>query len=309
MPWGGASSEDSTATLTSPYPLRLRFDRGTLREYASFSWPLLGFGMSNLLAVQGTLLVANRSVGLAGIGAIGLAGTIAAFADRVDRIVSQTIYPAICRVADRVELLHEAFVKSNRITLMWSVPFGVGLALFAEDLVTFVLGEEWRVAEGLLAAIGLIVALGQVAYNWTIFMRARDDTRPIFLASLLSLATFAVVTVPAILTLGIAGYPVGLAVGTVIQLIARGYFLRRIFPGFAVMRHLVRAIAPSIPPAALILLVRQIESGDRSLAMVFVELGIYAFATVAFTAVLERKLLRETLGYLRGASPRAGAVT
>src|SRR5438477_12343856 len=29
------------AVARSPYPLRLRYDRGTLRRYASFSWPLL----------------------------------------------------------------------------------------------------------------------------------------------------------------------------------------------------------------------------------------------------------------------------
>src|SRR5205085_2906602 len=38
-------------TFTSPYPLRLRFDRGTLREYSRFSWPLVGAGASRLLVV------------------------------------------------------------------------------------------------------------------------------------------------------------------------------------------------------------------------------------------------------------------
>ena len=42
----------------------------------------------------------------------------------------------------RTELLSEIFVKSNRLSLMWAVPFGVGLALFASDLVHFVLGDE-----------------------------------------------------------------------------------------------------------------------------------------------------------------------
>ena len=36
---------------------------------------------------------------------------------------------------DRKDLLLEAFVKSNRLGLMWGMPFGVALALFAADLV------------------------------------------------------------------------------------------------------------------------------------------------------------------------------
>ena len=261
--------------------------------------------MSNLIAVQGTLLVANRSVGLAGIGTIGLAGLIAGFADRVDGIVSQTIYPVVCRVADRVEVLHEAFVKSNRVTLMWSVPFGVGLALFAGDLVTYVLGEKWRTAEDVLIGVGLFVALGQVAFNWTIFMRAVNDTRPIFFASLLGVASFGAVMVPALLTLDLDGYIVGLAAGVVLQLVARGYFLRRIFPGFGVIRHLVRAIAPSVPAAALILALRAVVPGERSLTLALAELALYAIATIGFTFLFERRLVRELLGYLsrRGAVP------
>lgn len=300
----GSIAGGLVATITCPYPIRLRLDRDTLKEYASFSWPLVGFGMSNLLAVQGTLLVANRTVGLAGIGVIGLAGSIASFADRVDSIVSQTIYPVVCRVADRVDVLHEAFVKSNRVTLMWSVPFGTGLALFSGDLVTFVLGEKWRAAEGLLIGVGLIVALGQVAYNWTIFMRAVNDTKPIFLASLGGVLTFAAVMVPALLTLDLDGYIVGLGAGVALQLVLRGYFLRRIFPGFAVMRQLVRAIAPSVPAAALILLVRTVLPGDRPLGRALAEVAVYALATVVLTYLFERKLVLELIGYLRRSEQR-----
>ena len=41
-------------------------------------------------------------------------------------------------------------MKSNRLALMWGVPFGLGLALFAEDLVAFGIGEEWGPALVLL---------------------------------------------------------------------------------------------------------------------------------------------------------------
>src|SRR5207237_3143092 len=90
---------------TSPYRVRWRFERGTVRRYATFSLPLVGAGLSRLLVVQGSLIVANRVGGLAGVGAIGLATTYAVFADRVDTIVGQTIYPAVCAVAQRLPTL------------------------------------------------------------------------------------------------------------------------------------------------------------------------------------------------------------
>ncbi|MDX6638790.1 MAG: lipopolysaccharide exporter, partial [Solirubrobacterales bacterium] len=259
-------------TIASPYPVRLRFDRGTLKEYASFSWPLVGFGVSNLLVVQGTLLVANDAVGLAGVGAIGLAGSIATLADRLDGIISQTIYPAVCAVADRAALLHEAFVKSNRVTLMWSMPFGVGLALFSGDLVHYGLGARWEPAIGILGAVGLIAGVGQIAFNWSIFMRAVNDTRPLFIASLINLASFVVFMVPALLLFGLTGYALAMGASTLIQLAARAYFLRRIFPGFAALVHISRAIAPSLPAAAVVLAMRLVVNGN-SLGLALLELG------------------------------------
>ncbi|MDX6583401.1 MAG: hypothetical protein QOI10_2585 [Solirubrobacterales bacterium] len=294
----GAVVGSAVAVATCPYPIRLRFDRGTLKEYASFSWPLVGLGLSNLIFIQGTLLVANSTVGLAGVGAIGLASSVATFADRVDGIVSSAIYPAICRVADRTRLLHEAFVKSNRVILMWAIPFGVGLSLFAGDLITFVLGDRWLPAKDLLIGLGLTAGFSQIAYNWAIFMRAVNNTKPMMYASLISLVSFFVVMVPALVTLDLIGYVVGFAAVTLIQLTVRGHYLRRLFPGFGIMRHLIRAIAPTAPAAGLVLLARLIGPGDRTLPQAAGEFALYVVATIAFTLLFERVLLREMLGYV-----------
>lgn len=304
----GTTAGAIVATLTSPYPMRLRYERGTLAEYTKFSWPLVGFGASNMVTVQGLVLIANHTVGLAGVGAIGLAVTIASFADRVDSIVSQTIYPAVCAVADRTKLLHEAFVKSNRVILMWAIPFAVGLALFAGDLVTYVLGEKWRSEADLLAAVGLIVGLTQIAFNWSIFMRAVNNTKPIFIAAVVNLLVFGVVMVPALFEWGLDGYVLGLAVSVGVQILVRGYFLARLFPGFHILRHSIRAIAPSIPAAGLILLVRIPFDGSRSMGIAIGELVLYAALTILFTLLFERRLVGEMVGYVKGAARPARTV-
>ena len=135
-PVAGSICGGIAAVATSPYPLRLRYERGTLREYFSFSWPLLASSASGLVIVQASVLIGNFTVGLAGLGALGLATTFSMFADRLDSLIRRTIYPAVCAVKDRTALLFEAFEKSNRLALMWAFPFGVGLALFAPDLIS-----------------------------------------------------------------------------------------------------------------------------------------------------------------------------
>src|SRR3954447_4900521 len=186
----GSLSGAIVCTVTSPYRLRLRFERGIVREYWSFSWPLVGFTLCGVVILQGSLLAANAVVGLAGIGAIGMAANVAGLSDGVDSIVSQTIYPAVCAVADRTETLAEVFVKSNRIALMWAIPATVGVALFAADLVHFILGDRWHAAAGLVAAVSLTCGIAQVGFNWGIFLRAVNNTKPILRARLVQVAVF-----------------------------------------------------------------------------------------------------------------------
>jgi O-antigen/teichoic acid export membrane protein len=295
----GSVAGGVAATATSPYKLRLRFDRGTLREYASFSWPLLGYQMSNLVAIQGIMLVGARAVGIAGLGAIAIASSISALAERVDGIVSETVYPAVCAVADRLDLLHEAFEKSNRLAVMWGMSFGVGLALFAADLVHFVIGEEWEPALGLLVAFGVMAGVRQIAFNWHIFMRAVNNTRPLFVVSLGNLASALAITIPLMLAFGLTGYAIGMAAALLIQIAQRYWYLTRLFAGFNVLGHLARAMAPTAPAAAIVLAVRALPGG-RPPVRAAAELVLYVVATAGFTWLLEREFLREIIGYLRG---------
>lgn len=297
---GGSLAGGLVATVTSPYRVRLRFDRGTLREYVSFSWPLLGYQVTNLVGVQGVLLAASHAVGLASVGSIGLAASISAFADRVDAVVSGTIYPAVCAVADRVEMLFEAFVISNRLALMWGMPFGTGLALFSSDLVHYVLGERWRPAVGLLAVFGLMAGFAQIGFNWQIFMRALNRTRPMFYASMVNLVAMLGLTIPLLFTSGVTGYAIGMSATVLVQVLQRGYYLRQVFGAFRITGHIARAIAPSVPAAAAVLLARLATGGSHALGWVLAELGLYVVATVAATWLFERDLIDEMLGYLRG---------
>ncbi len=296
----GTFASAIAAVATCPYPIRLRFDRSTTREYFNFSWPLFLSNASSLVVVQGAILIGNYAVGLAGLGALALAASFSAFIDRVDGIVRITIYPAVCAVKDRVDVLYEAFTKSNRLALMWAVPFGVGLALFAPDLVDFVLGSRWEVATGLLQAFGLILATRQIAFNWVVFMTAIGNTRPLAVNGALQIGVFFVVTTPLMLTLGLTGYAIGMAVTTVCEIALRGWFLSRLFEGFNLTSHIVRAVAPIVVPVALVLGVRFVESGTRTFEMALAELALYGVATIVATYAFERPFIRELVGYVRG---------
>ncbi|MGI8945510.1 MAG: oligosaccharide flippase family protein [Thermoleophilaceae bacterium] len=296
----GTWSAALVTLATSPYRPRLRLGPG-VRDYVSFSWPLVVANLNRLVVVQAPILVGEWQVGLAAAGAITLSGSIIAFTQKVDAMVTQTIYPAVCAVRERTELLFETFVKSNRLVLIWGVPFGLALLLFAPDLVDHVLGDKWQPAVGLLQAYGLISAFSHVGFNWDAFFRARGDTKPIAAVSTFSTLVFLVVAIPLLALEGLGGFAIGMAVYGLSAVVGRTYYLVRIFDGFRMARHAARALAPVVPAVGVVLLARLVESGERGAVAALAELGMFLTAIVLTTALAERDLLREVLGYLRRA--------
>ena len=303
----GKAAGAAAAARFSPYRLAWRFERGAVREYTSFVGPLFTASVSRLVGVQVLFLVGEAKLGLAGAGVITLANTIRTYGDRVDNIVTQTLYPAVCAVKDRTELLFEAFTKSNRLGLMWGMPFGVGLALFAEDLVEFGIGEEWRSAVGLLQAFGLIAAFNHIGYNWTAFFRARGDTKPLAVQGIVGVVTMLAIATPLLYSDGLDGLAVGLGIATAIALALRTWYLTRLFPAFQILTHSARAMAPTIPAAAAVLGLRALTDVDRTAALALGELALFGVICAVTTYLLERRLLHEVVGYLRGAPLAAPA--
>lgn len=300
----GAAAGAIAALVFSPFKLGLRYDRGSARDYFSFSWPLIVAGGSSLIIAQGAVIATSAKYGLAGVGAIALASSVAQYSDRVDGVVTATVYPAICAVRERTDLLYETFVKSNRLSLIWGLPFGVGISLFAGDIVDFMLsGDGWGSAEILLRTFGLTAAAGHIGFNWDAFYRARGQTRPVAIWSALTMLSFVAVALPLLIFNGFGGFAIGMGVMTAVSLAIRGYYLARLFSGFKPLRHAARAILPTVPAAAVVLAMRALESADRSIVVALTELLVYGVVTAVATLIFERKLLTEALGYLLNRAP------
>jgi len=294
----GAWAQALVALSVARYRPGLRYERGTLRNYLSFSAPLLVAGLAALAMFYVLYLVGSDAIGVAGLGAFTLAGNLLQFTDQADGVITSTLYPTVCAVKDKRELLSEIFVKSNRLSLIWAVPFGVGLALFAPDLVRLVLGAKWHLAIPILEIIGVVTAVHHVGYNWSAFVKARGTTWPIAVSSATVTAVTIAVGVPLMYSHGVVGLGVAFALGEVAGFAIRGYWLARFFSGVRILEQLVRAFVPTAAAALPILLARTAFGTEDSWPMALAALATYAALTVAATWALERPLLMEAVGYL-----------
>jgi O-antigen/teichoic acid export membrane protein len=299
----GTLAASAVAVWRAPFKLRLRYERGTLRSYWSFSAPLLINGLAGFALAWAAVISAKLLIGIAAVGVIALSDNVAAFSERIDGFLTGALYPAICAVRDRTELLYESLVKSNRLALMWAVPFGIAVTLFASDLVRFVIGERWRSAIIVLQVFGATAAINHVGFNWTAYFMALGRTRPIAVATVLATVAFLLVGIPLLAVDGLTGFAIGIAAQAVVALVTRALYLQRLFPGFAFIKHAARSFVPTIPAALSVLAVRWLLSTPRTLALALSELALYIVVTVVATWYLESPLLREAIGALHKRGP------
>jgi O-antigen/teichoic acid export membrane protein len=299
----GAWAAAVVAFRASPYRMVLRRSAlEAVREYADFSWPIFLGSATAVVAVQAPLFVASRKLGLEAVGDITLATTVAMFAYRVDEVITQSLYPAIARVKHDVGLLWEAFRMSNRLALLWALPFGAAAVLFAAPLVDHVLGDRWRPAVILIQCLGAAAAINQVGFNWSAFLRARGQTRPIAVADGVFLAAVLAIAVPLLLAHGLRGYGAGWLIAVLPFVAVRLGYLGRLFGLRTMLAALVGAAWPTLPAVIAVLALRA-AIGEATAARALVEAALFAAVVLAATVWWERGELREAVRLLRARPP------
>ena len=153
----------------------LRLSRG-LRPLASFRWPLarpfMAFGLHRMGDSFWSTMLMQADVFIAGLFATPHAvATYAVPRDQSLKIANTIINPVITRVGlpvmtrlqNDLAALRAVYLKTLRLTASFNFPIYALLALFAEQVVFLLLGEQWHEAAGylrLFAVWGLIRSTG-----------------------------------------------------------------------------------------------------------------------------------------------------
>ena len=288
------------AVAVSPYRLRLRFDRPVASRYLRFSVPILLTVVATMVWQQGQILSIKLYDGLAAAGYITLAVTLTRYIDRADQIITATIYPAICAIQGRTRALEELYLKSNRATLMWVLPYAVGMVLFAPDLVHFVLGPKWEPAVVLLQGLAIAGAITQLGFNWFSFYRAHGNTRPPAIEAWVTTVGFLLLAIGGLLIDGFHGFVIGRIAAALAALAVRTVYTRRLLPDVRLRYVISPTLLPIVLASGAALALRvALWSGARTLAQAIGELALFA-SVYAVTAVRsEWPLVAELLGALR----------
>ena len=294
------------ACRVSLSPQALRFDRAVAKRYVRFSgWVLVALAASMAVA-QGQIVAFKIHGGLAAAGYLTLAATLTRYVDRADQIVTATIYPAIVAIRGRADALQELFEKSNRATLLWVLPFTCGVVLFAPDLVSFVLGQEWRPARVLLQGLAVAGLLQHLGFNWFSFFRAHGDPRHPALEAIAGTIAFGAFAIGGLALWGVDGFVWGRIMAVAVALVVRWRFIRILLPQARLAPIAVPAVVPMAGAGCAVLALRALLwGGERPLVQALAEALLFAGLYLGWAVWRERPLVAELL---RSVRPLAGPV-
>ena len=296
----------AAAVVASPYRLRIRWDRDAARRYVAFSAWILVATVATLVMQQGQVFAFDQAEGLRWVGFLTLAVMVTRYVDRADQIVTSTIYPAIAAIQGRTATLAELFAKSNRATLLWVVPFTVGLVLFAEDLLALV-GEEWATASLLVQGLAVVGLLQHLGFNWFAFYRAHGDTRPPAIEAVVRCVAFLALAVPGLVLGGDEGFVGGAVAAALVALAVRAVYVRRMLPGVSWGAIAVPSAVAAAAAAGSALAVRgALWGGPRPAWQAAGELAVFVCVFAAVALRLERGLVAELRAGLRPGEQGAG---
>lgn len=142
-----------------------RFCPALARPFIRFGLHRVGDGFWNTLRMQADVLIAGLFAGPAAVGAYAVPRDLALkLANAViNPVITRVGLPVMTRLQDDPAALRSVYLRSVRLTASFNFPLYALLALFPEQIVSLLLGDQWEAAVfylRLFALWGLIRSTG-----------------------------------------------------------------------------------------------------------------------------------------------------
>ncbi|MEL6864886.1 MAG: hypothetical protein AAFP19_10715, partial [Bacteroidota bacterium] len=200
------------------------------KHYQFAKW-LLGTALLQWASGNLFVLAAGAILGAVAIGAIRMVQNIMGLL-HVLFLTMENVIPV--KAAAHYREAGFAGLSRYLITVSWQMGLGILLllsfvALFAPYLIGFLYGEEYVAYAFVLLGYCLIYILIFIGHPLRFALRTLEDTRPIFVAYVLSAGFSLMAAYPMVRAWGLYGFMLGLFVTQLIAQLVYVYFLRKAY--------------------------------------------------------------------------------
>jgi PST family polysaccharide transporter len=150
--------------LSSPWRLRLGFDRAAIAGVLGFSGSVLGFNALQYFARNADRLIIGRALGTIELGLYDYAYRFYMYPlEVVSGVLISVMFPTFARLQESRDALGRAFLRANGAIALLTFPMMLGLMVVAGPFVRVVLGEQWIRVIPLVQILAPIGALQSIA--------------------------------------------------------------------------------------------------------------------------------------------------
>lgn len=199
----GFLSSSIVIWLLAPYRPRPRWDGRIARQLLSFGLPLVGSAILAFISWQGDDLTVRYFWGETELGFYVLGFYMPDYLLQLIQMSHTVMVSAFAKVKYDQAKLRRAFNLSSKYLAIFSLYLGVGLAVFAPQVIHHLYTDRWASAVPLVQLFALSAALrASTGYHWQGLLIIDGRTRYIMVINLLTAIFFCVVGIPLIYFLG-----------------------------------------------------------------------------------------------------------
>ncbi len=144
-------------------------------------------------------------------------------------VISRVTFPVYSKFSDDLERLRKAFLKTELLLILITVPFGFVVFFFANGLIEFFLGKQWLPMVNILK---ILVVLGVVhsifGFPAIVFLSVNKQIYSSII-TLINLIVLVICIFPLITYFGLLGVAFAALLGVIVPIPVSLYFLRKIF--------------------------------------------------------------------------------
>lgn len=244
-----------------PYRPRVRLQFDQLRELSHFGrWVFLD-NMLLFLAYRGDNLIVGKFFGAPALGVYMLAFSISeVVALEIGRVTREIAFPAYSRIQSDLSSVQRAFTMSLDAVASVACPLAAVLAFMAGPLTHVVFGPRWEGVATVLPPLAFAAGLRAIIGHGTVAFAALGQPALAFRTNLVAVAATYLVMLPLVVTWGLNGVAITVAVGPLIALVPFTVFVRRVLGISAT--HVARQL---LPGCALVAIVGATTAGANEL--------------------------------------------
>jgi O-antigen/teichoic acid export membrane protein len=286
--------------IWAPYRPRLRLDIQKARKLIAFGYPLLASALLGFVSWQGDDLLVRFFRGDAELGIYITGFYMPNYLLQVIEMSGAVMLSAFAKVKDDKEELRQAFNLASKYLAIGSLFLGIGLVVFAPQVIHYLYGDRWSAAVPLVQLFALSTAFrAATGYHWQSLLVIQGRTRYIMMVNAATAVFFCLAGAPLIYLFG----GLGGAIYSFVQQLVMNPFVRlpvikRETGSLSYLKEIWRPFIAASIAGALVWF--GVSPYVHTISMLVLAGILYSLLYFGVLLLLDRTLIKEGLGLVQG---------